>query len=411
VDDGTGTPTLDATIGDINVAYELNNEDIHLDNCTVGDIEDVLNWFGLSLYDLILGQLDSYLQSAVADIGPTLESTIEDAFSSATISQEIDLNGVAAQVDLYPSDVVIVPAGVRVQMSGSMSAPAAACVEAYDPGGSLKTPSEAPEIGDIPAAVDADYHVGVTLSDDFTNEALYALWRGGLLCYSLAPGGAFPLDTSILNALSGDAFLELYPESQPMTLQTSPKAAPTASYDGSHDIDMNLTDLGLDFYTDLDGREAKMLTIDLDGTVGADLNFDGTTGNLAIAVDLDPAALTPTVAYNEFYPAANDAILAGFSGTFSSLLDTVVGGLLDNLSFAMPAFSGIGLQELVTAPNGSNEDWLGNYAWVGATTYVAADGCSGDGCGSGCSGGCDTAPGVSAFWPALGLLIFLRRRE
>ncbi|MDP2313918.1 MAG: hypothetical protein Q8P41_13510 [Pseudomonadota bacterium] len=411
VDDGAGNNVLDATIGAINVSYELVNDDIHLDNCSVGDIESVLDWFGLSLYDLILGQLDSYLQDAIADIGPTLEETIEDAFSSASINQELDLNGAVVQLSLQPSDVVITPAGVRVQMSGSMSGDASTCIGNNDPGGSLKTLSDAPAIGQVPSSIEGDYHVGLILSDDFTNQALYSLWRGGLLCYSLEPGGAFPLDTSILNVLTGSVFAELFPETQPLTLQTAPGAPPTTSFDGGHDIDVNLTDLGLELYTQLDGREAKIVTVALAGVVGVDLGFDNTTGELGVIVDLDANALTPSVVYNEFFPDANEAIVAGFSGAFGGIIDTVVGGLLDGLVFAVPSFSGIGLTALEAAPVGDNADWLGAFAWVGPTTYEAADGCGSEGCSSGCSGGCASSPGSVGLWPALGLLLLLRRRS
>jgi hypothetical protein len=144
----------------------------------------------------------------------------------------------------------------------------------------------------------------------------YALWRGGLLCYTLDENGPFPLDTSILNSLTGDVFAPLFPEAKPVTLQTSPKAPPTTAFDGSHAIDVNLDRLGLDMYAELDGRQAKVVTIDLSGVVGADLAFDATTGALGVVVDLDPAALTPTIGYNEFYPDANETIVSSFSGAF-----------------------------------------------------------------------------------------------
>jgi hypothetical protein len=410
VDDGSGGTMLDASVGDIVVSYDLVNDDIHLDGCSVGDIEEVLNWFGLSLYDLILGQLDGYLQDAIADIGPTLEETIEDAFASATIEQDLDLNGAVAHLVLQPSDVQVTPAGVRVQMSGSMSADVAQCVVAYDPGGSLKTATLPPDIGRAPSSISSDYHVGLTLSDDFTNQAVYALWRGGLLCYSLEPGGVFTLDTSIMGALTGNVFDPLFPESQTVVLQTAPAVPPTTSFDGEHAIDANIEDLGLELYAELDGRQAKIVTVALTGVVGIDLGFDGAVGELGIDVDLDPAALTPSVAYNEFYPDQNDAIIAGFSGTFGGLVDSVIGGLLEDLSFAMPAFSGIGLTDLQTAPTGDASDWLGAYAWVGTVTYPAADGCS-DGCSSGCSGGCANGSGIPALWAAAVGLFFLRRRR
>lgn len=415
-----GSTSLDATVGSLEVTYELTNDNIVLD-CWVQDLEDVLGYFGLSIYDLLISQIDSTLQSTISDLGPTLESTIEDAFASANIEQDLDLNGVAAHIHLYPSDVVIQPAGVRLTMAGSVSADSATCTAAFDPGGSLKTASSTPDIGIAPSGIDSPFHLGIALSDDFANETMYALWRGGLLCYSLAPDNdTFPLDTSILNLLSGQAFTDLFPESAPMSLNTVPRAAPTVSYTGSHDIDVEVHDLDLEMNAELDGRMARMLAVTLNGPIGADLNLDGTTGMLAIALEINPEELNPTVSYNEFHADANSAIEASFGSSLSGILDTVLGGLLESLAFAMPNFSGIGLQDLQTAAAGSNQDWLGAYAWVGAVTYSSSSGCGGCGGGtdtgsgssSSCGGGCSTGD-VPAAWTMLvpfGLLLGLRRR-
>ncbi len=418
-----GSTSLDATVGALDVTYELTNDNIVLD-CWVQDLEDVLGYFGLSIYDLLISQVDSALQGAVGDLGPTLESTIEDAFASANIEQDLDLNGVAAHIHLYPSDVVIQPEGVRLTMAGSVSADSSTCTAAYDTGGSLKTASSPPDIGVAPSGIDSPFHLGIALSDDFANEAMYALWRGGLLCYSLAPDNdTFPLDTSILNLLSGQAFTDLFPESAPMSLNTVPRAAPTVAYTGTHDIDVNVKDLDLEMNAELDGRMARMLAVTLNGPIGADLNLDGTTGNLAIALDINPEALNPTVTYNEFHADANSAIEGSFGSSLSGILDTVLGSLLDSLSFALPNFSGIGLQDLQTTAAGTNQDWLGAYAWVGAVTYGSSGGCGGCGGDTGtdtgsssassCGGGCSTG-GIPAAWTLIipfGLLLGLRRRD
>jgi len=410
-----GSTSLDATVGALDVTYDLQAEDITLD-CWVQDLEDLGGYLGFSIYDLIIDQVGSAIDGAVADLGPTLETTLEDAFSSASIEQDLDLNGVTAHLKLYPSDVKIQPEGVRLAMAGSVSADVAACVSAYDPGGSLKTSSAPPDIGVAPAGVDSPFHLGISLSDDFANEAMYALWRGGLLCYSLAPDNdTFPLDTSILNLLSGQAFIDIFPEAMPMSLSTVPRAAPTVAYTGTHDIDVNIHDLDLQMVAELDGRMARVLTVTLNGPIGADLNFDGTTGLLAVALDINPEVLDPTVTYNELHAESNDAIVSSFGGALGSVLDTVLGGLLDSLSFMLPSMSGIGLQDLQAAASGTNEDWLGAYGWIGAVTY--GDGSSGcGGCGSsdsGCSGGCGTGQ-VPAAWSLivpLGLLLGLRRRK
>lgn len=412
VTDETGRH-LDATIGAMDISYALSGSNLDSGDCgTILDIADTLG-----LIDLIIDQLDSTLQDQVSSLGPTIESTLEDAFAAATIDQDLDLNGAVAHISLSPSAVDISPDGVRVTMEGAVSADPAECVAAFDPGGSLATNTSPPTIGVAPAGVDSPFHIGIGVSDDFANSAIYALWRGGLLCYSLEPGGVFPLDTSILNLLTGDVFAPLFPEAQSVVLRTQPREVPEVDYAGSHDVEVGLRALGLEMFAEVDGRQARVIDIELDGPVGIDLALDGSTGNLGINVDINPDNLIPTVAYNEFYPDQDATIADAFQGSVSGLLDTLIGGLLGDLAFALPAFSGLGLQELDIAPAGSNQDWLGAYARIGAVTYGSGkDGCGG--CGgdsSGCSGGCATGPGgipnVAFGLLPLGLALLLRRRE
>lgn len=423
VDDGAGGRRLDATVGPVNVTYDLSSDYIVGDCLTL----DIINTLGLT--DLLIGQLAGPLNDQIGSLGPTIESAIEDAFAAATITQDLDLNGVTAHIQLYPDAVDITPAGVRVTMAGGVSADASTCVSAFDPGGSLKTDTPPPDIGIAPDGVRSPFHVGVSLSDDFANQTMYALWRGGLLCYTLAADNdTFPLDTSILNLLTGQAFIDIFPEAGPLSLHTLPTAAPTVVYDGNHDIVVSINDLDLEFYTELDGREIRVLSVGLNGPVGADLVLDGATGLLAVNLDINTENLTPSVVFNDLHPEANDAILSSFSSTLSSLVGSVIGGLLGDISFALPAFGGLGLQELDIAPTGSNADWLGAYAMLGPVTYGSADGgcggCGGDTGSSGCSSGssgcssggtsCSTTGGIPLGLFAavpMGLAVMLRRRR
>ena len=424
VDDGAGHRTLDATMGEIVVTYELDGaNDIYLEGCTIGDIEEVLNYVGISLYDLLISAVSGTLEEQIASMGPTLEEAIEDAFASASIEQDLDLNGVTVHLLVQPSNVEITPESLRLWMEGSFDGTAAECIAAYDAGGSLRTDSELPAPGDIPSGISSDYHAGVMIGDDFANSALYALWRGGLLCYAVdAESSPIPLDTTILNVLTGDAFAPLFSGTQPVSLVTRPLAPPTVAYTGDHDIGVQIDDLNLDFYAELDGRPARIISIGLDGNAGADLSLDGTTGSLAIAVDLDPAKFIPTVSYNEIEPSANDTVAEKFGALFGTVLDSVVGGLLEGLEFALPSISGLGLTDLEVAANGADKDWLGAYAWLGPVEYTGGScGSCGGGCGgdtgsvdtggSSCSGGgCATvhvAPWIAAL---AGATLWLRRR-
>ena len=144
--------------------------------------------------------------------------------------------------------------------------------------------------------------------------------------------------------------------------------------------------------------------------------LDGASGNLAINVDLDPTKFTPTVSYNEIQPAGNASIESRFGGLLSTVLDSVVGGMLQDLSFALPSFSGLGVTDLDVAAAGDDSDWLGAYAWLGPVSYGdgSCGGCGGSdtGGGSGCSGGgCSTVPGAPWAAAAAAFTFWARRRQ
>ncbi len=417
IDTSSGTPALDATVGAIEFDYALDASDIVLSGCSIGSIEEVLSLFGLSLYDLILDLVDPFLQDALAGFIPDLETQVEEAFSAAVIQQELDLNGTALRINLFPSGVDITPEGLRLVMSGSLDADQAECIEDYDPGGSLETVSAAPGIGEV----DPTGHFVVQVSDDFTNQALYAAWRGGILCYTIEPGGSLDLpislDTTLLSGLTGGVYDPLFPESSAVTLRTLPRAAPTLELGGSHDLDLRLNDLDLEMFGELDGRMARFTSVTLNGPVGADLELDPATGELGIALDLDFSVLDVTLAYNEFYPGTDTTVAEAFKTSIGGLIGPILDGVLgDALAFAIPSFSGLGLTEI----NISNaDDWLIASAQLGPVAYGdptagcdSEGGCAG-GCDEGCSGGCssDGARANLAAVLGFGLLVLRRRRS
>lgn len=418
-----GNPTLDATVGELELSYDLDTEsDIDLGSCGIGTLRDILGFFGLDLYGWVIDLVDGELTSAISDLGPTLETTIEEAFGSILIEQDVDLNGVTLHVELFPSDVIIDPGGVRLAMNGGLStSEASACIAEYDPGGSLATPSDGPEIGDAPDGVLSSYHAAALVSDDFANQGLYGLWRGGLLCYTLGEELGIPLDTgTVLGLLAGDAYDELFPEGKPIAIQTRPRAAPTLVVDGDHDVNIAVEQLGLEIYAELDGRQAQVLALDLGVDAGVDLDLDGSTGSLGIGVDLGTDSMDCSVYANEFVPESNDAIADQCAGALGSIASTALGALISDLSFDLPAFGTMGVTDLQTAAAGPSTDWLGLYAWIGEVDYGSADGSTG--CGgtdtggsSGCSGGgCSAGGRSSQRWFLLAFplaLAALRRRR
>lgn len=411
----TGEPTLDATVGDLNLDYSLSGTDINIDGCAIGTIEDILNFFGLSIFDLVLSIAAPYIDDLVGDFGPEIEALLEDTFSQVKLDEEIDLGGVPLAIQLYPGQVEIAPAGVRIYMDGGVNTPAVAqCIEEYDSGESMETETDAPALGSAPAGISSDYHAALNLSDDFGNQALYAVWRSGLVCVDVDEELiGFGLDTSLLNGLADDVYADLFPEPKEMTISTRPQLPPTLVYDGDNDVGLSVEQLGLDFYAELDGRDARIVALDVGLVAGADLEFDGATGDLAVLVDLGTDALTAVVTDNEFKPGSEAAIEANFAGLFESIVGSVVGGLLEDIAVALPSISGLGLTDLALDAAGGEQDWLGGYAYIGTVDY----GGEGAGCGEdsgGCDGGCASG-GTSSGRVFLGLvplaLVALRRRR
>jgi len=381
VDGKDGMPTLDVTIGSFDVSYDLASEDIVLDDCGIGDLEEVLNWFGLSIYDLVLGYADDAIQDAISDATADLETMIEEAFASATIEETVELTDDASlDILLYPSDIEIATEGLRVVMDGSFDSGAAAeCIEDYDPGGSPQTKSQPPAIGEAPTGI-ADFHAGILASDDALNQAMYAVWRAGLLCYTIDENfETFPMSTSILGLLEGaegdeGQFDQLFPDPQDMAIITRPVSQPLAALDGAHAVDLEIDELGLDFFADLDHRKALVLGLDMDVTVGADMELDASTGELAAVLDLDPSNFGISVRSAELTPGVEEAIVENFGGLLDTILGAVLGGTLDGLTFSLPALEGLGLTSLEAGTAGSSGDWLGLYAQLGEVSY--GGGCS-----------------------------------
>ena len=419
---GDGTYALDATLGEMDITYDLQSSDIQLEDCSIGYLEDVLNFFGLSLYDLILDFADSAIQDAIGGATGDIEALIEDAFASATIQDQFDLNGATVDLMLSPRDVEIVPDGLRIIMQGSFDGnPPAECIAAYDPGGSPMTASSTPGIGEFPTSISPTTHMGLLASDDMLNQLMYAVWRGGVLCYTIdADFEQFPMSTSVLGILDGGddegPFDQLFPDNQDMAIITRPVYQPMANLEGSHDIDLAIEDLGLDFITAVDHREARVLALDLQANIGADLSLNGTTGELAIELDLGEGAIVPEVNQCEIAADASELVVDNFGGLLDTIIGMVAGDALSGLTFNLPAFEGMGLTELSTAPAGPSEDWLGIYAKIGPVGYEGGcdeeGGCdSGGGCDGGCSGGGPIPKRVPWFLLALGVGLLARRRR
>ncbi len=410
--DGDGVNELNASFENFSYNYDLTSDDINVENCALSTFESVLNFFGLSVFDLILSIVEPTIEELVVELVPTLEETIEDAFNQLSIQESIEFEGSTLDVALNPDDITIKPEGLRVQMNGSATTGAGAdCISAFDPNGSLATPTTLRNIGYKPPGVSGD--VLVTIDDDFANQILYSAWRSGVLCQTI-DASTFPIDTSILNLITGDAFVDLFPETSPLIIQTKPAVPLELNMTTASDAAIDVEDLGLDFFAEIDGRQTRILTLGINTDVGINIPFNTQTGDLAVDIDLNGDRVDPSLSYNEFLPDSDELIMDSFIDQFDTILGLIdIESLIGDLAFTLPAINGVGLSDLEFAGTGQNTADLGAFASIGVVPYTTGTGCGEDGdagCEEGCSSNGRTTPKLAIL---MGLLMFglVRRRS
>ncbi len=397
IDPGNGDPPyLDATVPppSHNLDSALTSDRIQLEDCGLATINDILGYVGIDLVDLILDYAAEDLYAFLEeDLPEEIETAIEEGFAEVSYQDTVDILDVPLDVSVVPHDIDIQPGGIRLLFNSTFDAPQARCVAQYDPGASPFTDNPAPTLD---AA--ATHHAAAFLSDDSIASALYAVWHGGVLCYDVDPAElGFPLDTSFLALMVDEEDRHLLErvwleQSAPISIRTLPKNPPEVLYNGTHDMDPVIEDLGLEFYVEVQDRKAHVVTIDADVNVGVDLVAPG-DGSIGVEVEVDTENLSPTVSYNEMAADLNSQIEANFSDIMSGLLDTILDSFLnpDDLVFGPMLFGGMGLSQLDVSAAGNAGDYLGIYPTLDIIDPAGVGdlGCGGEGGEGGCSGGCD----------------------
>jgi hypothetical protein len=403
IDPGNGDPPyLDATVPTIvhNLDSAIDSQAIHLD-CWIGSLIDFIEFFGVDVLGMIIDTALADVYTLIDELPATIEEAVEDGFAQAQYVDTVDIAGVPLDIELVPHDIIIDHYGLRLAMNSTFDAPQAECISAYDPGVSPFTDNPPPDLDP-----NATYHLRALLGDDAVASALYAVWHGGVLCYELDPAElGFPLDTSFVALMADEDDRPLIEriwldESQPIMLRTTPKEPPAVDFNGAHDLDATVDNLGLDFFALTQDRMARVLTVDVDVDAGVNVITPG-DGSIEIELDIDSENLSPEVSYDEFVGDLSSQIETNFSDIMSGLLDTVLGSFLPDLAFGVMQIAGLGIYNLDLGPDGPAGDFLAAEVTLDLVQpecegNLAALGCAGAdlGCGGGsdplgCGGGDD----------------------
>jgi hypothetical protein len=403
VPDEYGTYSLSPQIQNVIIDYAVSDDALGLTDCSLDTLLGIADFFGISVTDLLLQQVDGLiagLQEQIDGINADLVGILADI----EIAEAVELtDGVTLDLAIALGAVTMDDGGIRFHLDGgSGTARAADCIKAFDPGESLATPSDPPGVGEVPLLTDgAVPALGAYIADDFANQALYSVWQTGLLCQTVDAdllGDSVPLsfDTSLLPLLVGDAFEPLFDETQAILIETRPEQPPVVDL-SQGDLGVKLQDFGLVILTEVEGRQVRLLDTRLDIEAGVGLGFDGKTGLVDIALDLG-RGVSAEVMYSEYAPGRDGDIQDSLSGLLQQPLITgIVDGLLVDLAIGLPSIPFgeelYGVQALEVQSAGPAEDWLGAYTSIGAVPYETAEGGCGCDDSSGCeldTSGCDT---------------------
>ncbi|TVQ92567.1 MAG: hypothetical protein EA397_07090 [Deltaproteobacteria bacterium] len=366
---------IQVEVGEPDIAADLKSEDVHLD-CNLGNVETVLDAMGLSLVEILARQAESRLAGELEDQLEDIQTQIEGALEALVTDQELDVGGVPVRIWTEPSSVEVEPGGLGLGlMLGASTEQVGSCVALYDLDHFQAHASAIPSITEV-----ASSDVGVLLGDSAVHAILHAAWKGGLLCQVIDEGAdlGITLNTSLLGALGGEPFRELFPQNLPLRIETDPRQHPTVAYEEDTAV-LQISELGVDFYAELDGRMTSIVGVTVDAGLPAQLSLEDGVIDLAIGLEQERIAVVATG--NELAPQTSERLEEGLGNLLVTALGSALGGLTEDLRFGVPSFEGLGLTELSLAPAGQDGEWGVARASVGEVEDTG-EGCDGEGCSS-----------------------------
>jgi|GEM_PF-1743581 len=362
--------------------------------CILGDALETLNGYGI---DLIGGVLDDVLDSQLGELETQLDELLGGFAQALALSDELEVLDATLVYDLSATVLTIDDTGLKIGFEAQFSTPQYGLCVPRD-GAYVPSAHDPPPLTGLLPGTDAPYHVGMTVSQDTINEALYAAWQGGIFCINLADLSPIPLDTGTLLGQDIPEVLEQVWGDDPFVLdiRISSPAAPYATFVGGPRI---VADLNVDVYGDEIDRLTRHWGHGMLANVPVDVDI--TDGNVIADIGFDlETSLGISVTYNEWLPSAiPEQFAANLPGLISAGLSTqgldLEAGLVP--PFTMPGFNGLTLTDLDMRVVGAENDYLGVFGWFDPTQVDALElgtiDLDGLGCGDTGGGGDIVIPG------------------
>jgi hypothetical protein len=377
---------VDATVD--SVTFDVSPVGNPLDGCLLSSAVGTLlgqdpEALSLLIEDLVAPQL--------SELGPTLESAVEDGLGGLALQTELDALGTPLQVEVAPTLVALDERGLLLGLGGGLTSTGwSTCVD-WTAGS---------DVGET-AWVDVDGTAGSTslphdaallVGADFIDQLLFSAWAAGLLCIDagqlLEEQAGLGISAGFLGGLLGEPFTTLFPDGTPVRLVIDPVTPPSVAFSDDRPafvIDPGL--LHLELFSELDGREMRVFGTELVLAPGVDVTV--VDGALSVALDLAAEDIRLLEVYT-------DLLDPGYSAGLAGLLDTALSSQLPEgplVEMALPLPLGLGVDALVWWPS-DDARWQGGYLLLDTSQVAPVElgGCSLDGLG--CDGGGATGPEI-----------------
>jgi hypothetical protein len=297
----------------------------------IGDVIDVIG-LGSTLDSTVQGYLEDALEDAVEDAVPEL---IEDLFNDLEIATDIDMNGATYTVQATPRDLEVDDDGIVLVLGSSMSGT-----------WSIDGTGEGSLYGEYDEPTwTTDYGMAMGLGLDFLNQAMYAMWGGGLIDMEMT-GDDLGVDASDLSIV--------FPDLTALSLGTVALLPPVlVPGTGAEMLDLQLGDLLLTLYNGDPAEGNEFLQVYTSVIAGLDMvaNSDGT----ALVTGIGNA----TMYFDVVYPEANTFAASDTEGLLQLLVPMLLPLFTDLLGeLPIPEIDGFGLTGVSVELLGSDSGYV-----------------------------------------------------
>ncbi len=293
---------------------------------------DIIDFFGFDIDSLIAGLVESTLESTISSEVPAI---LEDTLGSLELATDLDFEGNSYGFEAIPYQLGCDTNGITLGLATYFTANS--WLSPITPLGSLYGGYSTPTWATSPGMF-----LGV--SDDFLNQAMLALWGGGLLDMQMNGDDL---------GLSLEDLEFIFPEMTELNIVTQAQLPPVVlPGSGTALLDLQLGDLELSMYGGPVAEENLMLRAYVTVFAGMDVDVDS---DLTLSMELSDLM----VSFDVTHPESNTLGAQDTEDLLYALIPLIMPLLTDALGeIPMPEIAGFSLDNITIGVGGAEAGYL-----------------------------------------------------